>query len=364
MIKIGIVSRTKCINYGANLQAIALQEILLRLGYEPEYIDYTVSVQVHGAKKILSFGYNIVKRFLGYATREKRTKRFWSEINFSQTISDKEEFKKICQEYDVLLCGSDQIWNPRYYRVSNGAYLFEGIENIKVSYASSFGVKKISGWYSEIVKRSLSAFKRVSCREDEGIHILRSLNINAVRNIDPTLLLTGDDWSTKFPPQKIIEGDYICCYVMPGADTLNKVIYRLAERYVSEIAPLCKIVVLGEKEYKGWFSKRINYRHAGPVEFLNIMKNAVFIFTSSFHGTCFSIIFRKNFHSVIEDNNQFNSRITNLLDTLNLQNRIIHSEKTESDHLFKDCDYRNIDKLLFKEKENSINYLKNIGEIV
>ena len=361
-MKIGIVSRTRCINYGANLQALALQETLKSLGFDAEYIDYNVVVPVKGPKKILSFGYDIVKRFLGYSKREQRTKDFWQHINFSDSVSDKSGLDRISEQYQLLLCGSDQIWNPRYFKTSNGLYLLDfGKENTKrASYASSFGIKKLPEWYSPIVTASLSRFETLSCRENEGINILDSLNLVANRHIDPTFLLTKEDWQKYYDNEPLIKGKYICCYVMPGATELNNYILRIADKMAKKAGEDCKVVVLGEKEYKGWLSNRKYMRTAGPSEFLNVVDHADYILTSSFHGTCFATIFRKQFNSVLDKRNPFNSRIEDLLRNLGLEKRIMYMDANCMSIDESVIDYGEAGNLIQREIESAKKYLSEL----
>ncbi len=361
MKRIGVVSRIHGINYGANLQALALQEAIKSIGHECTYINYVVGVPIQGLhRKILSLGYSVVRRFLGYSKRLSNTKLFSKNIKKSPILNNKNDLYKELDKYDVLMSGSDQIWNPRYYGSSHGLYFFENVfGKKKISYASSFGVTSIDKHYKDIVHNALSDYTDISCRESTGVKILERLGLRVSRHIDPTFLLTSSQWSRFFDKKPLIKEKYICCYVMSGADTLNNYIIKYAEKILRENPKYTRIVILGEKEYKGIFSKHIYYRTAGPTEFLNIMHNAEHILTSSFHGTCFSIIFNKNFNSVLSASNKFNSRISDLLELFNLQNRIIYSDsELNLSNIDSNIDFDAVNTKIAQEREAAYLYLK------
>ena len=223
---------------------------------------------------------------MGYKKRIKNTRKFTKNIKLTYPIKNKDKLYNELKNFDILLSGSDQIWNPRYYSTSEGLYLFENISEItKASYASSFGVISLDSKYQELIKQTLSNYDYLSCRENSGVKILNEIGLNSLRNIDPTFLLTIPQWKRFFTEEPIVRGKYICCYVMPGADKLNRFVIKVAEKILQETPGIERIVILGEKEYKGLFSRHIYYRTAGPSEFLNIIYNAERILTSSFHGT-------------------------------------------------------------------------------
>lgn len=363
-MKIGIVSRVHGINYGANLQAFALQKALEILGHDVQYINYNVLISTKGIRRILSAGYGLIRNFLGYTKRKKATLNFRNNIHFTQPLHNITDINRECCKFDMLMAGSDQIWNPRYYKSSHGLYLFENIGSgiPKVSYASSIGVSELNETYIKKLKDTLVDFRKVSCRENAGVKLLSEIGFDANRMIDPTFLLTEKEWKESINVEPIIKGEYILCYVMPGVEPLNSYIIRLAEKIRNDNIPIGRIVVMGDKEYKGLFSKHLYNRTAGPAEFLNILYNAKFVLTSSFHGTCFSVIFRKQFCAILDPSNKFNSRIIDLLNNLNLSSQIHYMEaQVVSPNIY--IKYNLIDPLIEKERENAISYLSSLNSI-
>lgn len=362
MKRIGIVSRIHGVNYGANLQAIALQAALTKFGVHAEYINKKVDIPLKGIQKIKSNVYGFIRLLLGYRKRLNNTSVFqFKYLNCSNPINNEADLNVLIESYDVLLSGSDQIWNPRYLPLSKDFYLLPfHSEKPHYSYASSFGVKAISNELREKYYESLKKFKTVSVREKTGQHILSKMGITARVDIDPTLLLSGDEWYNYFDKQAVVPEKYICCYVMNGASELNNYLIRQAELLQKQMENNPKIVVLGDKEYRGWFSKHTYIPTAGPAEFLNILYNSSFVLTSSFHGTCFAVIFKKNFYSVLEEKNKFNSRIIDMLNLLQLGDRVLYKEH-ENTVVNDVVDYTLPYSNLNKYRTNSLEYVKEIA---
>ena len=147
---------------------------------------------------------------------------------------------------------------------------------------------------------------------------------------------------------------------MTGADDLNKFIISKARELQKQLSGNEQIIIFGEKEYKGIGAKEIYVRTAGPAEFLNYIFNAKYVLTSSFHGTCFSLIFNKQFFSILSCKNKFNSRIENLLKKVHQERRIIYMENNHDFELL-EVDYSTVNKILEQERLLSMDYLKQLS---
>lgn len=363
MKRIGIVSRIHGVNYGANLQAVALQTALAKFGAYAEYINVEINMPLKGFHKIKSKIYGTIRLFLGFRQRLENTFVFQNKyLNCSKPICDKEELDMLIGTYDVLLSGSDQVWNPRYLPLSKDFYLLPfHLEKPHYSYASSFGVNSISEKLQSKYYKYLKIFNTVSVREITGQRILSGIGISARVDIDPTLLLRENEWYNFFDKETIISDEYICCYVMNGASDLNNYLIKQAEILQKQMSNNPKIVVLGDKEFRGWYSKYTYIPTAGPSEFLNILYNSCFVLTSSFHGTCFSIVFKKSFYSILDEKNKFNSRIVDLLTLLKLNSRVIYIDQgyiVKNDVINYSQSYAILDKL----RVSSLEYVKEIVE--
>lgn len=358
---IGIISLVGTINYGAILQALALQVYLEKLGTNAEYFNFKVRQQLKPDRLILSLGFSIVRVFFGYLKRLHKTSLFRSNyLHLTPELHNRAELAKQSDKFDLLMVGSDQVWNPLFLQNSEGAYVLDFNNNLaKVSYASSFGVRKIRRTEEKIFRESLINFKSLSVREEEGVKILRSLGLNSQCCIDPTFLLTKQDWLNYFPTVPLFKGRYVCCYVMNGAEKLNKQIIRMAKKLQHQMGDDVSFYILGEKEYKKIYYGKSLVTTAGPSEFLNILYNAEFVLTSSFHGTCFCLNFQKNFYSILSKSNPFNSRIENLLLQVGLGQQIIYVEDMKSVRPVP-IEYESPITLLNDYRNESISYLKRV----
>jgi len=360
MIKVAIVSRVHGINYGANLQAVALQSVLRVFGVDSCYLDYEVKYRNHGVRGILSWGYSLLRLLFGYNQRLTKTKEFRNNyLVFSKHLCKYDDLYQLTNAYDVFLSGSDQVWNPRYLAVSRGLYLLEFTDKIKVSYASSFGVNHLSDSVFNRYKESLSKYKSLSVREKTGADIIHKMGLDCQVVLDPTLLLELNQWKNYFAPNPIINKKYICCYVMPGDEDCIKAVIRLAKNLNSN---KYQIIVLGDKEYKKLMgNSTIRYvTTAGPAEFLNIMFYSELVITSSFHGTCFSLLFSKLFYTVINENSDVNSRIFDLLTTLGMESRMVNTKAINDVKIVHNIDYSRVSKLLEEKRSKSLDYLKSV----
>lgn len=370
MKRVGIISYHSGHNYGTMLQAYALQYAISKLGIqEAEYINYvdgkpfreaswTVRIQKIKDKLELGFfqlAYQCLFRKKLETIAEKYNCFFQDYINTSKTsYSSIQELKNNPPQYDVYIVGSDQTWNPTFLK-DNGAYFLCFVDDSasKNSYASSLGVYSLTEEQKRIYKKYLYSFKFVSCREKVNASMLTSLLGKKVEHVlDPTLLLKEEDWM-KIERKYDAPEKYILCYC-------------LGEK--KEVRAFAK--QLGKAHNIPVFYIPSNYRDllygntlfgVGPLEFLYLFRHATYICTDSFHGTIFSINFRKNFYSFYKRKggrqSGDNSRIFQILNEFSLINRL-KDDKFEEEL---DIDYKNIiDDYLEQEREHSFSFLKQI----
>lgn len=356
MNKIGILTFHDAANYGAFLQAYALQTALTNLRIDSEIIDYkanfirnTYSPYKLSGNKVKA----IIKIVLFSGDAKKRNKIFNDYanryLNLSKTIKDsKEDLQMQCSNYHTIICGSDQIWNLNLTKNNDSYYLpFTLGDTIKASYAGSFGDMKLSD--TSNTTRYLKDFKYVSCREVEATDELNNLyNINSTSHIDPTLLLSSSQWDELSVSCQHKE-PYVLIY------TVKRDLNLVSEAVSFAKEKGLKLIQISNIRR----NKDIHYlANQSPGEFLNLFKNADFIFTNSFHGTVFSIIYKKNFLvEKIAQDKSLNKRVISLLNILNIPDHILENgvEKIY-DHL----DWDNIFKIIASEKAKSLNYLSNI----
>ena len=346
--RIALVSFFKSESYGAILQCLGLQRVLQQNGFDPLYLDYERKINLPFSKRVINLGYQLVRRFFGYARRYKRTTFFKNQyLNTSQL--------DMVSSYALYIVGSDQVWLPENV---NDFFLLNFVKDgRKMSYASSFGVSSLPDHLIDYYRLSLSSFNAISTREHDGKQILSRLGFNDVRVVlDPTMLLTKEEWLiyAKLPKY---DRRYILCYVMSGDDVTTSQIKRIA-KCLAERKRL-PILTIGDKEYKVLIPGNRMICDAGPSEFLGYIHNADYIITSSFHGTCFSILFKKNFINVLRPDNPVNCRIEELDKKLGLETRLHYTNSIDYMPDFSSIDYSVVESKLSLFRNDSLGFLLN-----
>lgn len=347
MKKVGIVSCYFKNNYGSMLQAYATKRILdnNNIPNETINIDNNVDFKKGKRKYYLSqlFNINFIKSKFGMIKmkldkkiikdlgkniriRDKKYIEFRREFNLSKSVSTYEELGKMAQEkYSDIIVGSDQLWLPvnvvaDYYTLN---WVPEEIN--KISYATSFGVSSVPQKYKEKYNYFLNRINHVSIREDSGIKLAKELaGINGELVCDPTILLTKEEWDEIAVKERIINDKYILCYFLGSNVEHRKFAERLREKTGYKIVSLNHA-----DEYVKYSDKfaDITPYDIGPREWINLIKNAEYVCTDSFHGTVFSLIFNKVFFNFRRYNAKAkagtNSRLDSLLKIVEVSNERI-----------------------------------------
>lgn len=330
-MKILTITCHNCYNYGAVLQTYALQSYLSRnygesevIDYVPRYMEYNsryryVPEKWSGSfiKKMLWYTRNHPRVFL-LNGRKKRFDQFSEQyIHKTRRYSNYEELVNKTPKADVYICGSDQIWNGIDYENGKDNAFFLGFTSFgkKISYAASFGRSYVDEAFSQNKVRYLKEFQKISVRESSGIKILEAFQIDSVKVIDPVFLLDKKEWLGITAHNPAPSKQYVLIYLLDG----NSQAIDLINEYKKEY----DIVVLGELSLN---EKGVrNIKDAGPIEFLEYIRNAKYIITNSFHCVAFSIIFEKNF-LVLKRNNSINGRIDNLLNMAGISDVVIKDD--------------------------------------
>ncbi len=324
-MRVGIITWHYYPNVGSCLQAFALQKYLLSCGYFAEFINYR---EFHRPKleKIRSllcdFDF-IIPHFLSSKINYKFVHFINKFLIQGKKIKSYKELNTILDNYDVFICGSDQIWAPSVF---NKAYFLEfvGNDKKKISYAPSIGLPVIPKDKQAIYHSLLSRFDKISIREETGRKLLSNIGIESQVVCDPTFLLSSKQWEEYLNLKTIKHTQshkpYIYCYFL-GKNKNHRELLKI----ISDRTSLKVFGFSGFKEDKQYFDVTLD--NFGPIEFLNYLKNANLVITDSFHGTAFSIIFKKDFYVFErfskEDPINQNSRIYNILDKLYLHDRLI-----------------------------------------
>lgn len=362
-MRIGILTFHLAINYGAVLQAYALEEYLNDKGYEAELIDY-YSSEVYDYYKPLYCDYKVYKgksffkmahNFAFYKKNNEKMKNFRNFVKAylkkSNRINDLDELKKTAYNYDCLITGSDQVWSPN---ISIGeaftVFILDFIKSEKIrkiSYAASIGENEIDDVYRDILINSLNDYHSISVRENSAKKILNREDIEIV--LDPTFLITKENWNNLADKSDIsIKEKYIFVYMLQKNSNLIEFVNALSKE------KKLKIVYLNKEKY---FKKNaINYFTIGPESFLKLIKNAEYVVTNSFHGMVFSILFERQFITFLHST-KF-SRQIELLKKFNLEDYCYLKDNSNLEKIDKEINYSCVNKLINEEIKKSISFLE------
>lgn len=367
MKKISIITILDNYNFGTYLQAFAIAYKIEQLGMKAEIVSYCrpgLSVWEHYLRSLKSTR-NPLKWMARtiYAIKEHRLRtkdlKFVSQYLSPTRYHSHQELQANPPLADVYMTGSDQVWNSYYNHGIDPSFYLEYAPKDKkrVSYAASIGMKEIPMDEQKEMHNLLSKYNNITIREESAKDLLESIGIQSSKVhtvIDPTLLLNKKEWS-RFIENRLVNEPYLLVYSVEPRDK-NIEVSKIAQN----IATTKGLKVVGV--YYGGTSSRIpgcdkNFFRTTPDIFLSLMYHADFVVVSSFHGTAFSINFRKEFITVSPD--RFNSRITNILNICNLQSRIIHNA-SEYNHQIQSINYNEVEQLLNAEVKKSTSILKEL----
>ncbi|MCI9120855.1 MAG: 4Fe-4S dicluster domain-containing protein [Oscillibacter sp.] len=361
-MKAGLVTFYHLHHYGALLQAVATQQALANLGWDCETIDYFVNQDNRILKPPTSPGRaaSDAHSALHYKALRTRWLRFesFSKAHLHLTSRYYESRDALFREnwpYDLIIAGSDQIWNPVIFPDGRFDPAFFGAFSSlrKIAYAPSFGVPRIPEGMEAELRGYLDAFSHLSVRESQGREIIREIaGREAQVVLDPTLLPTAEDWSALASPQPEPKGSYLLCYCINSPGALEPYIRQMAEKTGLPVVQLC-----GTRRRVHPKARMI--LDAGPAEFLSLFQNAAFVCTNSFHGTVFSIQFQRPFFTSVapaELQALEHSRTYSLLSRLGLTERIVG--KGDAAALDDSIDWPAVKTHLEDARQSSLAYLR------
>jgi polysaccharide pyruvyl transferase WcaK-like protein len=374
--KVGLLTFHWAPHIGAYLQTYALYNILRSLHFDVTVINflpkmYTIVKPVNNLSDLLlKFHYivsqnkslfNTTRGIIGeilsqsvYLSVQRRKKAVYETylnlVKLSEQVLSLNELREVVNDLDVVIVGSDQVWNPQYLQYSDYAYLipFRLKNTRKIAYAASFGIDNPNSIPLHLLymyKASLRDFEAISVREQSDISWLSKLiDKKIIHTLDPTLLFCSDWWRvhTQSPSGRLLDNaDYIFVYNLTYdiVKLLEPLFYKLRKEDVTIFAyymprpfPL-KQGIDNIKHVVKLHNKLgiVFIEYISPFEFLWFIRNARYVITNSYHGTIFSILFEKNFIAIPPQGKS--KRILDLLDLIGLKKRVLHN-------------YCNINKLL------------------
>ena len=373
-MKIGILTQPLQANYGGLLQNYALQQVLLRAGHEVETIDWTPSYKslryrLYRIKwTILSFLFP--KKFpkLKYQPTDdekkviqQHTNHFISTyIHHTKTIMFKDGFRHQAKvgKYDAYVVGSDQCWRPRYNAFLTSMFLdFAKDEKVKrIAYAASFGTDQWEFTQEETLICSPLAqkFDFVSVREDSGVNLCKDhLGVAAIHVLDPTLLLTKEDYILLIEAEKEPKAQGTLFNYILDPDTVKSAFIQKVAKAKGlkafQVLPKCQTETRTKEDVK----KRIeDCVFPGVTKWLRAFMNAEMTIVDSFHGMVFSIIFNKPFWA-IGNVSRGMSRFTSLLKMFHLEDRLLDADHLDGVDFSKPIDWTKVNGILEEKRRES-----------
>ncbi len=365
MKKIGIITFHRAHNYGASLQCLALIKIIKNLSYEYEVevidyynkkIEYDYSLfridKTNIKKRLKSFISSILFLFKNMKRRKKYNKYILDTFPLTRKVYDSND--SIFNSFDILICGSDQIWNPNLTGGIDKVYFLNVKSNAKkISYAGSLGSNKLLD-NNNLYINLFNGMDDISVREEDGCKLIGDLLKKEIKNVlDPTLLICKEEWYKYIESvsSNIENVKYIFVYSPNNLSEFPKIV-----NFISNELNLG--VVNFAKRNTGFKNVIKNMYCSNPIDFLKYLYDSEIIVVTSFHAVVFSILFHKKFWVISPKDN--NSRVNSLLKKLGLQNRAIESLKELQTLNIKDnIDYRIVDEKLKILRNDSILWLKN-----
>lgn len=355
MLNIGLITIIDDNNYGNRLQNYAVQIVLNKFNLKCETVKNTPLFNTKNKFILRKIKYLNKKPYNTYSENINRKKNF-ELFNQNINLSSKNYTIFSNYNYNLLLVGSDQVWNPNFGRLREVDLLnVKCNKNTrKIAFSASFGVNELP---ANVDKHKLlkcfNDFDNISVREDAGKEILKDLGYKGEVSVlvDPTMLLTASEWDKVSKKPEMLKTDkYI----------LNYFLGDLSKERMNEIRRVakennCEVINILDKDSV--------FYECGPSEFLYLEKHAFLICTDSFHSSVFAILYNRPF--IVFDREQenvtnMNSRLDTLISKLRLENRKYNGTYITYENM--NHDYTESYKLLEIEREKSKEFLNNIFE--
>lgn len=371
-MKIALFSPFCSQNYGTVLQAFSLAKVLNSFGHECEYIDwcyYKLSkwerikfvirhpLYIYYLKRNLRHNSKDLSYFFlnksPYTIITKKN-RLFCDKNIPHT-SSKYTIDELCnleKKYDKFIVGSDQTWCPdALYQYSPYYLSFIKDTKKKMSYACSMGTVNLPYPFQQFLKKELSSFHKLSCREQTNTALLSTLlNKSVTCVLDPTLLLNKENWSDYFLPIENIPKKYILCYILGEKKCISEYAEKLGKK---RSLPVYYILT------RPTYADRKNVLECvGCQEFLWLIANCEYLVTDSFHGTIFALNFGRNFVSFDKHDASVgydNGRLQEILSAFHLES---HYYTEANNNVPDEINYESVYALLDEKRQGSIDYLQ------
>ena len=339
-LKVGILTFHDGINHGAFIQAYSLYRYLEAKGCNVKIINYRPLMDYFNEFKVLmrrgrfSLKILVLKKIITLWNYQK----LFNKTPYSSKIE-----KLNTKDFDIVILGSDEIWNLNSQtNIENFTYFGAGIESKKIiSYAASFGSYKFHNPFPSKIPLLIDRLSRISVRDYNSKEILKKITKKKIDVVlDPAFFLPN------FPMEKIFDKNFVAIYGWCGKKELEK----LREHKV-----MMKKTFVSLSYYNKHADK--NLINICPFKWLSRIFHADFVITSTFHGVVIAILYHKQF--IVLKNDKI-TKIKTILDILGLKDRIVDGIELINEKLDKKINYQNVQKKLEAEKKSSTLFLDNI----
>lgn len=357
--KIGILTFHCAHNYGAVLQAYATQELLKGVGYDVEVIDYRPDYLVRPYKRfdisrfrgknLIHTIRHIVSEILLVPIRMLKYKRFETFISTRLQLSD----GVLPEKYDIIIIGSDQVWNKRQTGGEYDPMYFADFNFAKqhrryIADAASMETGPLSVRDSRFLSEGLRNFNSISVREQDLVNILKErLNVEAVQIQDPVVQVNPTIWNKLARPTDR-KKPYVLVYKIRDDRTIDSFVARLAKERGLEVVEVSAFPD-GKKLFKASQAVAVE-------DFLGLIAGASCVVTTSFHATVFSVIFRRPFYC-FDFNLGVDSRQRSFLKSVGLEDRMLPLGCDVPAEV--ECDFSAATQLLDSERKKSSDFMLN-----
>lgn len=366
-MKIALLSFHNAANYGAALQAYALEKFLENQGYDCEYIDYQNERRRHGYDMGFQIMDNLkhhhyvdaVKYSLGAPFMNAR-KRYFTDfyrkyVKYSpMTYFTPESLRETNARYDCFVTGSDQIWNPD----NNGSDLsflldFVNDDSKKIAYSSSLSVKEVPLELKDGYKRCFESYRHLSTREQSGAVLIKELTEREAKVVlDPVFLIKAEEWRELIATISERKKDpYIFSYTNKG-DQMAKFLGTGYDMRHLKHHKLSRFTTPSD-----FINPDVRVKYVmSPIEFLQNINNAELVVSASFHCISFAIILNKPFVCFLVGDDGKDERLKTILTTFGLMDRV-YSDKMSAADVMKPIDYESVNRIMEEKRLDSIDYL-------
>ena len=349
-MRVGILTFPHSPSYGASLQMHALYKAVQDLGATPVILNYQNRYMQNknhfAANRLKAVLMDLVSR-----RTKSRFRDFEGELGFcpARLRCERDALVEAAEYLDRIIVGSDQVWNPAVTGGDTAYYLDFCPDEKKVSYAASFGVSRLEEDFADRVRPLLSAIPSLSVREEAGRDIVAHLTEREAKVVlDPTFLLTREDWRSLAAKRPLATRPYIFSFIFnPNAENT-----AFRDRLARETG--LPVLTISDNPFSRSSETSLLARGVGPSEFLRLIMDASYVVTDSFHGTALSILLNRPFFVTLST--KTNSRLETLLSRLSLSDRIL-AEGGETD-VRTPIDYECVNRMIAQQREDSLSFLR------